>query len=110
MSKTYVNENFPHFLYGGDYNPDQWVDYPGIVDEDMRLMKLAACNEMTVGLFAWSMIEPSEGVFEFDYFDKVLDKIYENGGVLPEDMAGAVASLGAAEDAAGRTAPAVERD
>ena len=30
-----------------------------------------------------------------------LTKIYENGGVLPEDMAGAVASLGAAEDAAG---------
>ena len=80
MSKTYVNENFPHFLYGGDYNPDQWVDYPGIVDEDMRLMKLAACNEMTVGIFAWSMIEPREGVFEFDYLDEVMDKIYENGG------------------------------
>ena len=80
MSKTYMNENFPHFLYGGDYNPDQWVDYPGIIDEDMRLMKLAGCNEMTVGLFAWSMIEPSEGVFEFDYLDKVLDKIFENGG------------------------------
>ncbi len=30
-----------------------------------------------------------------------LSKIYDNGGALPEDMAGAVASLGAAEDAAG---------
>ena len=30
-----------------------------------------------------------------------LGKIYDNGGALPEDMAGAVASLGAAEDAAG---------
>ena len=80
MSKTYMNEKFPHFLYGGDYYPEQWVDYPGMIDEDMRLMKLAECNEMTVGIFAWSMIEPREGVFEFDYFDKVLDKIYENGG------------------------------
>ena len=30
-----------------------------------------------------------------------LTKIYDNGGALPEDMAGAVASLGAADDAAG---------
>ena len=41
MKKQYLCKDFPHFLHGGDYNPEQWIDYPGIWDEDMRLMKLA---------------------------------------------------------------------
>ena len=24
---------------GGDYNPDQWIDYPEIVERDIELMK-----------------------------------------------------------------------
>ena len=27
------------FLHGGDYNPDQWIDRPDILQEDIRLMK-----------------------------------------------------------------------
>jgi len=72
--------NFPHMLHGGDYNPDQWVKTPEIWDEDMRLMKLVHGNEMTMGIFAWSEIEPEEGVFNFSVFDTMMDKIYENGG------------------------------
>ncbi|MBQ4088155.1 MAG: beta-galactosidase, partial [Clostridia bacterium] len=67
-------------LHGGDYNPDQWVKTPEIWDEDMRLMKLVHGNEMTMGIFAWSEIEPEEGVFNFSVFDTMMDKIYENGG------------------------------
>ena len=55
--KDIIFKNFPHMLHGGDYNPDQWKDYPEVLAEDMRLMKLANCNEMTVGIFAWSEIE-----------------------------------------------------
>lgn len=36
-------------LHGGDYNPDQWLDYPDILKDDLRLMKLANVNTMTVG-------------------------------------------------------------
>lgn len=28
-------------LHGGDYNPDQWLKYPEILEEDIRLMKKA---------------------------------------------------------------------
>ena len=52
---------FPHMLHGGDYNPDQWIATPEVWDEDMRLMRLAHCNAMTVGIFAWSALEPEEG-------------------------------------------------
>ena len=71
---------FDHIIHGGDYNPDQWINTPEIWDEDMRLMKLVHGNEMTMGIFAWSEIEPEEGVFNFSVFDTMMDKIYENGG------------------------------
>ena len=75
-----VFKDFPHMVHGGDYNPEQWKKTPEIWDEDMRLMKLANCNEMTMGIFAWSDIEPSEGVFDFTVPDTLIDKIYKNGG------------------------------
>ena len=65
MKKLYINGDYPHFLHGGDYNPEQWADYKGIWDEDMRLMKLANCNEMTLGVFSWAVLEPEEGKFDF---------------------------------------------
>jgi beta-galactosidase len=73
------NEKFPHFYHGGDYNPDQWLKYPGIFEEDIRLMKLSKCNVMSIGIFSWVTLEPEEGVFNFEWLDKVLDKLYENG-------------------------------
>ncbi len=78
--KDYINPNFKHMVHGGDYNPDQWLDYPNVLSEDMRLMKLGHCNEMTLGVFAWSALEPEEGKFTFEWMDKVLDDIHKAGG------------------------------
>lgn len=78
--KKYVNEKFPHFVHGADYNPEQWIRDKSIWNEDMRLMKLAGCNEMTVGIFSWSKLEPEEGRYDFSFLDEIIDKIYANGG------------------------------
>lgn len=78
--KDYINPDFKHMLHGGDYNPDQWLHDPNILSEDMRLMKLANCNEMTLGIFAWAALEPEEGQFNFDWMDKAMDDIYAAGG------------------------------
>ena len=75
MSKKF----FEHIIHGGDYNPDQWIDTPEIWDEDMRLMNLAHVNSATIGIFAWSLIEPQEGVYDFSVLDKIMDKLHENG-------------------------------
>ena len=53
--------------------------YPGTFDEDIRLMKLAGCNVMSVGIFAWSALEPEEGRYEFEWLDRVIDGLYANG-------------------------------
>lgn len=68
-----------YIVHGGDYNPDQWIKTPEIWDEDMRLMKEAGINSATVGIFSWSLIEPSEGVYDFSFLDTILDKMNENG-------------------------------
>lgn len=78
--KDYINPDFKHMVHGGDYNPDQWLDYPEVLSEDMRLMKLSHCNEMTLGIFAWSALEPEEGKFTFEWMDKVMDDIHKAGG------------------------------
>ena len=78
--KKYINDKFPHFLHGADYNPEQWINTKEIWDEDMRLMNLANCNEMSVGIFSWATLEPEEGVFNFSFLDEIIDKIYAAGG------------------------------
>ncbi len=65
----------PHILHGGDYNPDQWRRTPEVWDEDLRLMRLAGCNAMTVGIFSWAALEPTEGILNFGWLDAVLDKL-----------------------------------
>ena len=70
---------FNHIIHGGDYNPDQWINTPEIWDEDMRLMNLAHVNSATVGIFAWGMLEPEEGVYNFEWLDKLLDMLHKNG-------------------------------
>jgi beta-galactosidase len=55
------------------------LKYPEILREDIRLMKLANCNVMSVGIFSWVSLEPEEGVFTFDWLDGVLNSFAENG-------------------------------
>ena len=72
-----INHRYPHLLHGGDYNPDQWPE--AVWEEDMRLMKLAHCNTMSVGIFSWARLEPVEGEYDFGWLDRVMDLLAENG-------------------------------
>ena len=66
-------------MHGGDYNPDQWLDYPEILEKDIELMKKAGINEASLGIFSWSMYEPFEGQFDFSWLRKIMDNLYANG-------------------------------
>lgn len=65
--------------HGGDYNYEQWLDSPEILDADFRLMRQAHCSLMSVGIFSWSMLEPHEGDYRFDWLDHLLNRLAENG-------------------------------
>lgn len=78
--KKYACPTYPHFLHGADYNPEQWLPDKSVWDKDMELMQLANCNEMSVGIFAWSMLEPREGEYDFTFLDEVIDRVGKAGG------------------------------
>ena len=80
MSQTKRNLKAPFLLHGGDYNPDQWLKYPDVLKEDIELMKLAHTNTFSIGIFAWSALEPEEDVYNFEWLDKVFDDIHAFGG------------------------------
>jgi beta-galactosidase len=63
--------------YGGDYNPEQWPRE--VWDEDVRLMREAGVNLVTVGVFSWAQLEPAEGRFDFGWLREVLDLLGEAG-------------------------------
>ncbi|WP_344859275.1 beta-galactosidase [Planomonospora alba] len=57
--------------YGGDWNPEQWPEETWA--EDVALMREAGVTRVSVGIFSWSMLEPVEGVYDFGWFDRVMD-------------------------------------
>ena len=74
-----ISSKLPVLMHGADYNPDQWLHDPAVLEEDIRLMKLARCNVMSVGIFAWAALEPEEGQFQFGWLDRILDTFADNG-------------------------------
>ena len=70
--------NFGKLLPGGDYNPEQWLDYPEILEQDLAYFKKARINEVSLGMFSWAFLEPEEGVFRLEWLKEVIDRLYEN--------------------------------
>lgn len=65
----------PMLLHGADYNYEQWLDYPDVLQSDFQLMKAAGINALSIGIFAWSKLEPSEGCYEFGWLDQLMDTL-----------------------------------
>ena len=74
--------------YGGDYNPEQWPET--VWPEDAQLMREAGVNLATVGVFAWSRLEPRPGEYNFEWLDRVMDILHVHG--VSTDLATATAS------------------
>ncbi|MDR6977670.1 beta-galactosidase [Streptomyces sp. 3330] len=64
-------------LFGGDYNPEQWPEETW--HEDVRLMRDAGVNSVTLGVFSWSRLEPEPGAREFGWLDTLMDLMHANG-------------------------------
>ncbi len=66
-------------LHGGDYNPEQWLNRPDILEKDIEMLKEAGCNVVSLGIFSWSTLEPEEGVYQTEWLENIVNKLYENG-------------------------------
>ncbi|MGN0996377.1 MAG: beta-galactosidase [Candidatus Ventricola sp.] len=65
--------------YGADYNPDQWLDRPDILERDIEMMRHAGVNTVSLGIFAWATLEPAEGEYRLDWMQAVIDRLYAAG-------------------------------
>ncbi|MGA4992864.1 beta-galactosidase [Nonomuraea bangladeshensis] len=63
--------------YGGDWNPEQWPEETW--QQDVALMREAGVNQVSLGIFSWSVLEPAEGVFDFGWLDRAMDLLAANG-------------------------------
>jgi beta-galactosidase len=74
--------------FGADYNPEQWPRH--IWDDDVRAMKQAGVNIVTLGVFSWAHLQPAEDTWTFEWLDDVMDLLHQNG--IAVDLATATAS------------------
>jgi beta-galactosidase len=88
LSRVLAEDGTARIGFGGDYNPEQWD--PSVWAEDVALMQEAGVNLVSVGIFSWALLEPSEGVYEFGWLDEVLDLLHAGG--IRVDLANASAS------------------
>lgn len=69
--------NHNKIAYGGDYNPEQWDEATWA--EDMRLFRLAHIDTVTLNVFSWAALQPSEDTYDFSKLDKIMALCHENG-------------------------------
>jgi beta-galactosidase len=88
MTEPLLGSRLPHIAYGGDYNPDQWQE--DVWAEDMRLMREAGVNLVSLAIFSWSRLQPREDAWDFAWLDRVMNLLHEAG--VRVDLATATAS------------------
>ncbi|MFV2117308.1 beta-galactosidase [Streptomyces sp. Act-28] len=78
----------PRLAYGADYNPEQWPRE--VWEEDVRLMREAGVNVVSLGIFSWARIQPGADEWDFGWLDDVMDLLHAGG--IGVDLATATAS------------------
>ena len=64
-------------LLGVDYYPEQWD--PARMEADMDPIREMGGNTIRIAEFAWHRMEPTEGHYDFSFFDRVLAMAREKG-------------------------------
>lgn len=63
--------------YGGDYNPEQWPEEAQV--KDMELLKEAGIDIVTLNVFNWALLQPSEEVYDFSVLDRTVERVTKAG-------------------------------
>ncbi|WP_320781761.1 beta-galactosidase [Streptomyces sp. CRN 30] len=82
------DDRTPRLAYGADYNPEQWPRQ--VWEEDVRLMREAGVNVVSVAIFSWARLQPGPDTWDFGWLDEVMDLLHANG--IGVDLATATAS------------------
>ena len=64
-----------HIMTGVCYYPEHWD--PALWRDDLRRMKAAGIEAVRIAEFAWTVFEPKENEFTFEFFDSFMDLAFE---------------------------------
>jgi beta-galactosidase len=67
----------PRLQLGTCYYPEQWPST--LWEDDFRRMRELGFSVIRIAEFAWSIFEPAEGTFSFEFFDKIMDLAQQHG-------------------------------
>ncbi len=81
-----LNGNSQVLYVGANYHPHDDKN-PEKIKKDIELMKAAGFTCVRLGHLAWDSYEPSEGKFDFEWFDKVMDEMNKAGIKVILDIA-----------------------
>jgi hypothetical protein len=66
-----------HITLGVCYYPEHWD--PSLWRDDLRRMKAAGIEVIRIAEFAWTIFEPRENEFTFEFFDSFMALALEEG-------------------------------
>ena len=69
--------NGKEMVLGTCYYPEHWPE--SLWEEDLERMLECGIQVIRIAEFAWSKVEPNEGVFTYEFFDRFLDLAREKG-------------------------------
>ncbi|HAS72988.1 MAG TPA: beta-galactosidase, partial [Clostridiales bacterium UBA8960] len=64
-------------ILGVDYYPEHWP-IEMLAEDIERIVKMGA-NTVRIGEFAWHLMEPVEGEFDFSFFDSIIEALKKSG-------------------------------
>jgi len=69
--------NVEKFWFGVCYYPEHWD--PATREGDAKMMAKAGVNVVRMAEFAWDLMEPGEGRFDFSLFDETISRLAGHG-------------------------------
>jgi beta-galactosidase len=69
--------NLDRFYYGSPYYPEHWDEETRA--DDPERMAAAGWNMVRMAEFAWDLMEPREGEFNFSLFDQTIERMLAKG-------------------------------
>jgi beta-galactosidase len=83
---TFIEGNSQILYVGANYHPHDDKN-PEKIKKDIEQMKAAGFTVVRMGHLAWDSYEPSDGKFDFAWFDKVMDMLNQAGIKVILDIA-----------------------
>jgi len=64
-------------ILGVDYYPEHWP--AEMLEEDIKRIVSLGANTVRIGEFAWHLMAPKPGQFDFSFFDHIIERLKANG-------------------------------